>query len=118
MNKRVTKELMHKVLLWFATGRVGESSKCMATYLTTGVKPPYAAYPHDPDDLNRCLLLLKAVPELREHLPKMAKLNQQWEELVNNWDVLEKSFINEVGLNWCNGGRATITFKAMKQMGL
>ena len=116
MKKRVTKELMEKVLAWFATGRVGESSKFMATYLTIGVGN--GAYPHDPDDLNRCLLLLKAAPELRDHLPKMASANKQWKELVENWDSLERSFLNEVGLNWCNGSRATITYKAMKQMGL
>jgi len=117
-KNRVTKELMLKVLKWFATGRVGSSSKCMATYLTTGVIPVRGDYPHDPDDLNRCLLLLEAVPELREHLHKMANVNEQWEELVEDWDALESCFINEVGLNWCNGNTASITYKAMKQMGL
>ncbi|AUR95169.1 hypothetical protein NVP1201B_64 [Vibrio phage 1.201.B._10N.286.55.F1] len=115
--KKPTKELMHKVLVWFATGRVGSSSKCMATYLTTEVIPPYGDYPHDPDDLNRCLLLLEAVPELRDYLPQMANVNKQWKELVDNWDALESCFINEVGLNWCKGSRAPITYKAMKQMG-
>lgn len=118
MKQRITKATLINVLKWFATGQVGASSKCMATYLTTGVIPPYGDYPHDPDDLNRCLLLLQAVPELREHLPRMANVNKEWDALVKDWDALERAFINEVGLDWCNGDVATITYKAMKQMGL
>ncbi len=113
----VTKDLMSKVLRWFATGRVGSSSKCMATYLTTEVIPPYGDYPRDPDDFNRCLLLLEAVPELRNHLHKMEKVNKQWKELVKNWDAIESCFLNEAGLNWSKGNKATITYKAMKEMG-
>lgn len=116
MSKRVTKELMVKVLAWFANGRVGCSSSFMATYLTTGKGD--GSYPHDPDDLNRCLLLLEAVPELRDHLPKLAGVSKQWKELVENWDALEQSFLNEAGLNWCKSNRAAITYKAMKHMGL
>lgn len=117
-NKQVTKDLMSKVLKWFATGRVGLSSKCMAVYLTTGeVDVRGGSYPHDPDDLNRCLLLLNEVPELREHLHKMSKVNKVWSNLVEDWDALESCFLNEVGLNWCKAKRAPITYKAMKQMG-
>lgn len=117
-GKRVNKELMEKVLNWFGNGRVEASSKCMAVYLTTGKKEGlHIAYPHDPADLNRCLLLLNQVPELREHIHKMAVLCDQWRRLVENWDSLESCFINEVGLNWSKGGRASITYKAMKQMG-
>lgn len=49
---RVTKATMEKVLKWFAYGDTGMSSKFMATYITTG--EGRVAYPHDPDDLNRC----------------------------------------------------------------
>ena len=108
---------MGKVLKWFGNGRVGQSSKCMAVYLTTGEISCGGSYPHDPDDLNRCLLLLNEVPELREHLHKMAKVNSTWKNLVDNWDALESCFLNEVGLNWCKHNRATITYKAMKEMG-
>lgn len=112
---KVTNELIKKVIKWFANGRVGSSSKFMATYLTIGEGDK--SFPHDPDDLNRCLLLLEEVPELRLHMCKLKKVNKQWEQLVENWDALESCFINEAGLNWCKSRRASITYKAMKQMG-
>jgi hypothetical protein len=115
MSKRVTKELLQQTLHWFACGRVGSSSKFMATYLTIGSGDK--SHPHDPDDLNRCLLLLVAVPELRGHMYKLRGVSKQWEQLVDNWDSLESCFINEAGLDWCKGRRASITYKAMKQMG-
>lgn len=117
-NKTVNKELMAKTLRWFGSGQVGLSSQFMAVYLTTGSNEGIrVAYPHDPDDLNRCLLLLEAVPELREHMHKLSKVCDQWSQLVENWDALESCFLNEVGLNWCKGKRARITYKAMKEMG-
>ncbi|CAM0059399.1 hypothetical protein VPHK233G2_0051 [Vibrio phage K233 g2] len=114
-RKQVTKDLMQKTLHWFAHGRVGSSSKFMATYITIGAGDK--SHPHDPDDLNRCLLLLIAVPELRDHMYKLRSVSKQWEQLVDNWDSLESCFINEAGLNWSKAGKAPITYKAMKQMG-
>lgn len=114
-STKVTNDIIKKALKWFATGCVGSSSKFMATYLTIGEGDK--SYPHDPDDFNRCLLLLNAVPELRSHIHKLKKVSPQWEQLVDNWDALESCFLNEAGLNWSKSGRASITYKAMKHMG-
>ena len=111
---RVTKEVMQKVIKWFAYGETGLSSKFMATYLTTGEGRP--SYPHDPSDFNRCLLLLSEIPELKLNMHKLSNVNPQWSELVKHWDELERCFIQEVGVNWCNGNSAPITYKAMKGM--
>ena len=55
-----------KILNWFATGKVGVSSKAMAC-AAAGLeqdKTWFNNHPSDPDDLNRCLLLLEQVPEI------------------------------------------------------
>lgn len=116
-SKQVTKETMRKVLLWMANGRTGVSSKTIAAYICTGEKI-VGSTPCDPSDFNRCLLLIKAVPELKDHLYKMKGLSSKWDKLVDNWDSLEQCFINEVGENWSKGERAPITYAAMKGMGL
>jgi len=111
--------MQNKILLWFATGRVGVSSRAMASVLT-GLpvnKSFFGNHPHDPDDLNRCLLFLKAVPEARDHLDKIAAISDVWKKLVDNWEVLEKTFLEEVGLDWCKGHKASKTYDLMKKLG-
>jgi len=107
--------LKDNILKWFATGRVDSSSKAMAAAVVD--VPARKDHPVDLDDLNRCLLLLERVPEIREHWNKVAALSEQWETLVTHWDELEQCFINEVGMNWCNGRRAPRTSKFMKELG-
>lgn len=92
-----------KILAWFATGQVGASSKAMA--LAIGGYPFDGSYPYDPADFNRCLLFLQAVPESREHMDVLRIINPTWSRLVDNWDVLEATFLEEVGLNWSKGQR-------------
>lgn len=116
MAKQVSKSTMVNVIHWMSGSNTGMSSKCLATYLCVGVVDN-VNYPHDPSDLNRCFQLLIEVPGLKVHLNKMAELGGQWKELIEVWENLEKCFIAEVGVNWCKGGRAPITYNAMKSMG-
>ncbi len=116
---KASKEVMAKVIVWFGGGCTGISSECMAIYLTTGVTPSRASTPSDPSDFNRCLKLIRDVPELKPIISKMSKVSPKWAELVKNWDKLESCFINEVGEFWALEDKsATITYKAMKGMGL
>jgi hypothetical protein len=103
---------MSDLLNWFATGRVGASSRTMACHFM-GVEHD-GSYPYDPDDLNRCLLLLDAVPEIREHMNKIAEINNVWAALVDRWGEIEQTFLEEVGLNWIKGSSAPRTYKLMK----
>lgn len=105
-----------KILNWFATGRVGSSSKAMAC-AAAGL-PSDKSHPYDPDDLNRCLLLLEAVPEVRNNMDKVAAINERWGALVARWGEVEQCFLEEVGLNWSKGNRAPKTYKLMKDIGL
>jgi len=104
-----------KILRWFGEGEVGSSSKAMA--LTSINMPNDGSYPHDPADFNRCLMLLDCVPEIRNHMDKIREISEKWASLVDEWDVVESMFLNEVGLNWSNGSSAPKTYKLMKTIG-
>lgn len=104
-----------KILEWFATGRVGASSKAMASAVAD--LPHDKSHPYDPADLNRCLLLLEAVPEIRNSMDKVAAISDTWGKLVARWDEVEQCFLDEVGLNWCKARSAPATYELMKQIG-
>jgi len=105
-------EIQEKVLQWIATGRVGASSKTMA--MTACGLPSDKDYPLDPDDLNRCLLMLQAVPEVRDHFDEIAALSPVWERLIERWAEIEASFLEEVGLDWSKANSAPKTYKMMQ----
>ncbi len=108
-------ETQQQVINWLATGRVGLSSKCMAMWLAFDQKTE-PNHPHDPDDLNRCLKLLEAAPGLRPLIPKMAEVSEGWALLVPHWDAVEKSHLDEVGLDWVKGGPAKKTYDLMSEI--
>jgi hypothetical protein len=101
---------------WLASGERGISSNTMFTVMT-GVDATWdgdRSHPHDPDDLDRCLALLHDVPELRAKLPLMAASSPAWAALIANWEKIEASHLNEVGLGWTKGGSAPETYKLMR----
>lgn len=104
-----------KILEWFANGRVGASSKAMAC--AAADLPHNKSHPYDPDDLNRCLLLLEAVPEIRDNMNKVAGISATWTKLVARWSEVEQCFLDEVGLNWCKAHSAPKTYQLMKDIG-
>lgn len=107
---------MQELLLnWFATGRVGASSRAMACAVI-GLKHD-RSHPSDPSDFNRCLLLLEAVPEIRMHMAKIANISDTWAKLVARWDEVEQCFLGEAGRDWCKGNSAPLTYNLMKQIG-
>lgn len=62
--------LAMKVLQWQATGDVGVSSATMASIALGLDKPFYGSHfgaPHDPSDMLRCMKLLEAIQEIRDH---------------------------------------------------
>ena len=109
-----------KILNWFATGETGISSKAMACAIADlEVDKKWAKFgnhPSDPDDFNRCLKFLAAVPEARQHLDKVAALSKTWAKLVENWSAIEKCFIDEVGFDWSKGDSAKKTFDLMESV--
>jgi hypothetical protein len=89
---------------WLESDATGASSRFMAAMLapTAGFahRAPYA-HPYDPSDFGRCLGLLKACPELRKDLHKMAGASAEWARLVGNWDELEALYEQEAPTGQC-----------------
>lgn len=101
---------------WLLDGDVGMSSRAIYCHMTGAPDKEGYCYPRDPGDLNRCLLLLELIPEWQPRMSEMAAHGKQWAGLANNWSELTGCFINEVGLDWCNGKRAPDTYALMKQV--
>jgi hypothetical protein len=92
-NELGQSQLERQILTWFVQGDSGVSSTAMAGAIL-GVKPnerdaSYGNNPHDSGDFGRCLGLLRAAPDARQHLNKVAALSPVWTQLVANWDELE-----------------------------
>ncbi|SFL70583.1 hypothetical protein SAMN05216256_10170 [Halopseudomonas pachastrellae] len=107
-------DIEKKVLHWIATGRVGSSSKAMA--LAACEVQSAKSYPLDPGDLNRCLLMLQQVPEVRHHFDKIAALSEVWGRLIDRWGEIEATFLEEAGLDWSKQRRAPDTYRLMKEV--
>jgi len=101
---------------WIVDGRVGMSSRAIWSHMM-GAPGKGMSYPHDPDDLNRCLLLLDLIPEWKTRMPEMAQHSPQWAGLVGCWDEIVRCFLGEVGLDWEKGHdlRASKTYALMRK---
>lgn len=110
--------MKENILMWFATGQVGTSSKAMVLAVLDFPQDPDwpDEYPYHPVELNGCLLLLEAAPEIRDHMDKVAALSERWARLVARWDELEKCFLDECGLDWSKGYEAHWTYKLMREI--
>lgn len=105
-----------KVIYWLFNGEAGESSKSMA-YVLLGKKIKYAAFPHDPSDFRRCLLMLDKIPEFKDKLNVMAAQSETWDKLINNWDSITSVFLTECDAdNEYMFHRAPKTYELMKQV--
>lgn len=91
---------------WLESDDTGMSSRYMACALATLTGLQQAVYvsndgtipsPRDPDDFGRCVRLLDAVPELREHIPALKDGHgPAWAGLVAAWDELEALYREEL----------------------
>lgn len=98
----MNKDTFGRVLQWFANGEKGISSEAIATTIC-GLDGGYRKdTPSDPSDFKRCLLLLKAVPELRCKLHLMRSVSKEWNTLIDHWDEIEACFVSEVP-EWLDG---------------
>lgn len=106
---------MKNIIKWLVTGEVGLSSKCMAS-VACGYSTEDYNYPRDPADLNRCIKLVDDAPEIRNSFSKIADLCPEWKVIIDNWDELVKTFVGEVGYDWCRDKKAPITYKMMRDL--
>ena len=116
MNKTET-----NIVRWLAGPNTGLSSEAMA-YCYLGIQRAgrYSGteHPLDPGDLNRCMLLVELVPEIKEKFDDIAKLSWQWAEIIGAWDELRDLLESEVGPPQDATGLAHKTYARMKELGL
>lgn len=98
---------------WIVDGQVGMSSKAIWSHMMD-VPCREMSDPRDPDDLNRCLLLLDLIPEWASRMGEMAQYGASWAGLSARWGEIAGTFIAEVGLNWSHGKRAPQTYALMQ----
>ena len=108
-------KLQKDILNWIAEGEgVGRSAEAMALSVTGNFKKKN--HPYDPSDFNRCLKLIKKVPEIADNFDNVAKISATWCKLIDNWHDIESCFISEVGFDWCNGNKAPKTYALIKSI--
>jgi hypothetical protein len=110
---------------WLAVGEHGMSS-CAIFVKLTGLPHRMLSdergFPHplDPDDLRRCLLLLRAVPSLAPRIGEMAACSPQWAALAGAWDELTRLFAAELApAHWeqpPHGAMAPKTYARMRAL--
>jgi hypothetical protein len=113
---RQDQPLNQRVANWIVNGRVGSSSKAIWLHMTGTPTEGEYSHPYDPDDLNRCLLLLDLIPEWKPRMSEMAVHSIAWAALAERWEEITACFLEEVGLDWCNGNSAQKTYAMMKQV--
>ncbi len=99
---------------WILNGDVGMSSKAIYCHMTGNTDKDRWNHPHDPGDLNRCLLLLNLIPEWIPRMSEMATRGKAWAALAENWELISSTFLDEVGLNWCKARSAPKTYSMMR----
>lgn len=118
MAKATKKSVRDRALSWIVGSNTGASSEAIWAHMMGAGQPKWGwSYPHDPDDLSRCLRLLRFIPEWRKRLPEMARHGKVWRTLVKNWAVVEQSMEDEVGWDWSKGRSAPKTYELMKGLG-
>lgn len=83
--KFLTEGKLIEIIDWLTNGNHGASSKCMLRHmlgLPDGDKYGENCYPRDHWDRERCLILLKIMPEWQSRIDEMAALNKGWAEQV------------------------------------
>ena len=83
---------------WHLNGEHGVSSLAIFNYLHFGNVGGkwFSNWPHDPDDLRRCEILLRAVPLLRRRFSEMRDVHPVWSALVDHWEGIVECMEQEV----------------------
>ena len=102
---------------WLLKGDRGISSETIFGVIT-GLRIERSQYPpSDPSDFYRCYKLIKAIPEWKSELHKVAELSKIWKNVIDNWDKLSE--LLEEQIDWRNKGISASNgmYDFMKQLG-
>tara|TARA_B100000749_G_C18185271_1_gene365561 strand:- start:8 stop:388 length:381 start_codon:yes stop_codon:yes gene_type:complete len=97
-----------QILQWFATGRVGASSRTIAL-AGVGIQHKNPVGPSDPSDLKRCMDMLVACPSVT--LNSVVKMYPWYKPFVDNWNELVSMYESEA-----SSGKAPLLYKRMKEL--
>jgi hypothetical protein len=101
---------------WLLKGDRGISSETIFGAISGLVISSCKYPPADPSDFYRCYKLIKAVPEWKSELHKVAELSKTWKNVIDNWDklseLLEQIEWRDKGISASNG-----MYDFMKQLG-
>lgn len=108
-----------RVISWLLSGDTGNSAKTIVKYFLQACNdiyfrsnsmfpykiskittPAVPICPSDFDDFERCYKLLEIIPEWKEKIHNIAKLSPQWETLIDNWDAIEKRYLEREKYGW------------------
>lgn len=102
---------------WACGNDTGASSTTLCLYML-GMPPtrPWYDYPHDPDDLGRCLRLLETIPEWKSRIGEMAECGPYWAALASDWERVADEMAEEVGIDWSKGRSAPRAYALMRSV--
>jgi DNA-directed RNA polymerase subunit RPC12/RpoP len=100
---------------WMQGKDTGMSSISLAKQFL-GISENSPAYPHDPDDLGRCLRLIAIAPEVSTAVDALGMKHKVWAALATRWDEIAASMANEVGISWEKGHSAPATYALMRSI--
>lgn len=84
----------------------------------TGLNLNSSKYPPaDPSDFYRCYKLIKAVPEWKTELYKVAELSNTWKNVVDNWDKLSELLEEQIEWRDKDISASNGMYDFMKQLG-
>lgn len=118
----INQETINRLMTWQVVGDTGLSSQCLAATImsqgeTVKLQHYYARqHPLDSGDFNRCVQLLRHVPELRVHLPIMRPVSEYWAVLVDHWDELEAMLDKEIQHRKTDKSFAGTTYRRMEEL--
>lgn len=101
----------HQRLIEWLCGRdTGNSSRHMAAIAAGVAGSGY--WPVDIGDLGRCIRLICAVPEVKDHFPAIAASSPKWAIVIEHWDELAALYETERHFVTC------ATAHRMRELGL
>ena len=97
----MTQTIKEKLLTYFVyTVKIGHAERALAAIALNKPISENACYERELTALNRMIVLLHTIPELRQFMPKMGVISKDWQAVADNWEIIEKMFIDEAGMGF------------------
>lgn len=113
----MTQTIKEKLLTYFVyTEKVGHAERALAAIATGKTVSDKAYYERELTALNRVIVLLHSVPELRKFMPKMGVISKDWQAVADNWETIEQMFVDEAGMGFSKRISAPKTYHFIQSL--